>query len=92
MSPAYQVLVHDGVDEVTVTFPDLPGCYATGADEAEAFENARMAAWEWMDRNALTPVWTPPAPRSRSQVMSDRAVVEALAGGARLEALTLHAA
>jgi len=37
------VLTYEDGYEIAVTFPDLPGCATSGADEAEAFSMAREA-------------------------------------------------
>ena len=49
--------------EIAVTFPDLPGCATSGADEAEAFEMAREALgghlWCMENDNDKIPAPTP---------------------------------
>ena len=39
-------LWHAGPDEVVVSFRDIPGCHTSGADEADALEEAQDALEE----------------------------------------------
>ncbi len=60
----YQAKIYKDGRSYSVEFPDLPGCFSSGATKKAAHENAREALSLYLE-HARDPEWTLPTARTR---------------------------
>jgi antitoxin HicB len=60
----YQALIEKDRATYSVSFPDLPGCFSSGASRDSAAENAREALSLYLEE-ARDPKWEVPRPKTR---------------------------
>lgn len=66
-----RVLTRDEDGQHIATIPDLPGCTADGATEAEALENLKEVQAMWLEA-ALSANRTPPLPKAADDLPSGK--------------------
>ena len=87
MSAAWLALVEGDEGAWNVSVPDLPGVQASGETVEDAIANTIDAIGEWMGAVSPGPGWTPPRPRSETDLHQDLDVLDALENGAFLAPL-----
>lgn len=100
MKPHYPVEIHYSAEDegFLATFPDLPGCSAWGATEAEALDESHAAAAAWLKtcKAAGNPIPAPSNPANEAD-FSGRFVMRIpkrlhadLSRGARRQGVSLN--
>jgi predicted RNase H-like HicB family nuclease len=76
--PHYVAIIEDaGADDVSLWFPDLPGCISGGDDVEEALENAPEAL-EFYAQELIADGRQLPSPRTRAELEADPEFAEDL--------------
>lgn len=84
----YTALIDGEAGAYGVSFPDLPGCVATGGTVDEAMLGAAEALWEF-NADVTASGATMPAPRAAERLRDDPEVAKALSEGASLASVPL---